>query len=395
MGQKKDRSAQRLKGKGNRMAGEKDRTMQKKRTEIALAAVILFIGWVLAAFPGHEARADVLSGYILPDSSYACITEEEVSNLPLQVLCYARNEIYARNGRTFDSAELQNYFNQQYWYHGIYSPQQFTDSMLNVYETANVQVLLKLENAQGGYALDGSYSYDAVSPYINTGYAAADDYSSYTVDPNSYIFYDSNERYLSDSEIAALSTQEMCYAKNEIYARHGYVFSSTELSDYFNSKNWYWGTADVSTFSTAIFNGYEQTNALALTDAERARGGYALDQPGYSYSGIGSYSSPQAYTVHTSDYIFYDSAIRYLTDAEVSGMSLQMLCYARNEIYARRGYIFQSEELRNYFGSKPWYYPTIRAADFSGSVFNSFETANIALLRKYEYAVNPNGYQLY
>ena len=82
------------------------------------------------------------SGYLLPQSSYAYITQEEVSGWPSQALCYARNEIYARNGKMFESEELQAYFSAQYWYHGVYAPDQFSDSMLNAYETANVQTLL-------------------------------------------------------------------------------------------------------------------------------------------------------------------------------------------------------------------------------------------------------------
>jgi hypothetical protein len=99
--------------------------------------------------------------------------------------------------------------------------------------------------------------------------------------------------------------------------------------------------------------------------------------------------------VSSGDFIFYDSAIRSLSPDEIEGLSLQTLCYARNEIYARRGYVFQSQELRDYFGSRRWYYPTVPAANFSPAVFNSIETANIALLKKREYTLNPNGYQLY
>jgi hypothetical protein len=71
------------------------------------------------------------------------------------------------------------------------------------------------------------------------------------------------------------------------------------------------------------------------------------------------------------------------------------MCYARNEIYVRSGYIFQSQELRDYFGSKSWYYPTVPAQSFSDQVFNSVEIANIDLLKRVEYSINPNGYQLY
>jgi hypothetical protein len=37
----------------------------------------------------------------------------------------------------------------------------------------------------------------------------------------------------------------------------------------------------------------------------------------------------------------------------------------------------------------------VPASAFSDQVFNSVEIANIALLKKYEYSINPNGYQLY
>jgi hypothetical protein len=281
----------------------------------------------------------------------------------------------------------------QYWYTPIYAPEQFSDSMLNTYETANVQMLSNVEASLGTYALDGNnYSYDVVRRYLSTSGGA-----QYYVNPDSYLFYDSDSRYLSDSDLSALSAQELCYAKNEIYARRGYIFQSTELSDYFNAKNWYWGTNNASTFSDSVFNAYETANISALKQKEFALvpGGYVLDQPGYTYQNIGSYSGGLVAQATTSDYIFYDSAVRYLTDAEVSALSLQQMCYARNEIYARRGYIFQSQELRDYFGSKCWYHPTVPAQSFNDQVFNQVEMANIELLKRYEYGINPNGYQLY
>lgn len=352
-------------------------------------------------------RADAApSGYLLPDSSYQYITADRVAGWPSQALCYARNEIYARAGKKFQSQELQQYFDSQYWYHGIYAPDQFSDSLLNAYETANVQTLLSIEQSQGEYVLDQpGYSFDALAPYAQSGDGSQNiDKSqtatesladSFTVDPVSYIFPDSAQRVLTSSEISQLTLQELCYARNEIYARHGYIFSSTELSDYFNAKNWYWGTVDASSFSDSMLNFEEAQNADLLQAQEQAQGGYTTDQPGYSYSKIRTFPAQAATTVSESDYIFYDSAIRYLTDADVSGMSLRNLCYARNEIYARRGYIFQSQELRDYFSGKPWYSPIIPADSFSESVFNEIETANIALLKSYEYGINPNGYQLY
>ena len=355
--------------------------------------VVLGLSWMFIAAGSSEVRADQTYGYLLPSSSYAYLDQSAVAGWPAQVVCYAKNEIYARNGRQFVSTELQNWFNMQYWYTPIYTPSQFSDSMLNSYETANVQMLSNVEAALGMYALDGNgYSYDVVRKYLSGTQAA-----QYYVNPDTYIFYDSDTRYLTDADLSPLSVQELCYAKNEIYARRGYIFVSTELSDYFNGKNWYWGTADASSFSDSVFNQVEIANIALLEKKEFALmpGGYLLDQPGYTYQNIGSYSTGTVVRAASNDYIFYDSAVRYLTDAEVSALSLQQMCYARNEIYARRGYIFQSQELRDYFGSKGWYNPTVPAASFSDQVFNSVEIANIDILKRYEYSINPNGYQLY
>ncbi len=371
---------------------KRERVLSDKRW-FALLAVMCLTS-VILVMKRTPARAEATYGYLLPSSSYAYLDESAVAGWPAQVVCYAKNEIYARNGRQFVSRELQGWFDMQYWYTPIYKPEQFSDGMLNQYETANVSMLSNVEASLGTYALDGDYSYDVVRRYLSTAGS-----TQYYVNPDTYIFYDSDSRYLTDADVNQLSAQEACYAKNEIYARRGYIFASTELSDYFNGKNWYWGAADAATFNPSVFNSFETANIDLLQKREfaLAPGGYTLDQPGYTYQNIGSYSTGTVKDARaaSSDYIFYDSAVRPLTDAEVSVLSLQQMCYARNEIYARRGYIFQSQELRDYFGSKSWYYPTVPAASFSDSVFNSVEIGNIELLKRYEYSIDPNGYKLY
>ena len=218
---------------------------------------------------------------------------------------------------------------------------------------------------------------------------------AYHVDPETWIFADSDSRYLSEDEVKALSLQELCYARNEIYARHGMIFYSEELQDYFDQKYWYWGSVYAEDFSPDVLNGYETANIERLKSEEfsRAEGGYVLDED-YTYGEIGSYSARNE-KQESGDYIFADSDSRYLTEEEIYALPLQKVCYARNEIYARKGYIFQSEQLREYFSGKNWYVPAVPAASFSDSVFNEYETANIALLKQIEYRMNPNGYQLY
>lgn len=96
----------------------------------------------------------------------------------------------------------------------------------------------------------------------------------------------------------------------------------------------------------------------------------------------------------TGEYILPESSSRYLTDADISGLTLQQINYAKNEIYARHGRKFQSAELQNYFNSKSWYSGTIEAADFDESVLNDFEKKNAELLSSKEFSMESGGYKL-
>lgn len=55
-----------------------------------------------------------------------------------------------------------------------------------------------------------------------------------------------------------------------------------------------------------------------------------------------------------------------------------------NEIYARHGYIFKSEEWNDYFSAQDWYYGTTPADQFDDSVLNDYEKANLDLLLQME-----------
>ncbi|MGN0400414.1 MAG: YARHG domain-containing protein [Blautia sp.] len=95
-----------------------------------------------------------------------------------------------------------------------------------------------------------------------------------------YIIPDSNSKYLKESDLNGMTIQQINYAKNEIYARHGRKFKSNELQTYFNSKSWYRGTIEPSAFNENTLNDYEKKNAELLSKKEFSMesGGYKLDQ---------------------------------------------------------------------------------------------------------------------
>ena len=87
----------------------------------------------------------------------------------------------------------------------------------------------------------------------------------------------------------------------------------------------------------------------------------------------------------SSDYI-YPSDSRYISGAELDQMSRQEIMLARNELYARHGYNFQDESIRDYFLSKSWYHPAsgLNASTFDESVFNQYEKGNLETIIDYE-----------
>ena len=91
-------------------------------------------------------------------------------------------------------------------------------------------------------------------------------------------------------------------------------------------------------------------------------------------------------------YILPDSATAYLTEQDLSGMSAKKLTYARNEIYARHGYVFQSPELNSYFEKKAWYKAD---SSFDGTTLTDVEKENVEFIKQYQentgLEYNPEG----
>lgn len=87
--------------------------------------------------------------------------------------------------------------------------------------------------------------------------------------------------------------------------------------------------------------------------------------------------------IDTSEYILPYSDTRYLTEGDVAGLSEDEIRIALNEIYARHGRIFQSEDLNAHFSSKSWYEPKYSSEEFSAiesSIMNDYEKKNIEFL---------------
>jgi len=188
---------------------------------------------------------------VFEDSSERIYSADELYDYGLEQLYLARNEIFARHGYDFSSAFLREYFGSLSWYQRRPG---FKDPPLSAIEKANVATILAVEKEAGGPYLGGK----AVLP----GEGGA-------VEPPD-IFPYSSEQTLSRSVVQTLTLPELSIARNEIFARHGFPFSSKALKDYFGRKSWY--VRDESA-TDPDFNTVEKHNLWLIEKIERIQGG--------------------------------------------------------------------------------------------------------------------------
>lgn len=79
-------------------------------------------------------------------------------------------------------------------------------------------------------------------------------------------------------------------------------------------------------------------------------------------------------------YLLPHSRYAYLTYSDIAGLTKSQLRVARNEIYARHGYIFKSQDLKAYFYSQDWYIPD---PTYNGTL-SSIEQYNVNFIKSYE-----------
>lgn len=157
-----------------------------------------------------EDDEDWYEDYIFPDSDRVKLTRDDIYSIPRSLWAYARNEIYARHGYSFKIKKYRDYFSEKDWY----VPGGFSTQNLNATEWYNMDLIKAMEKGSGGSSSSSS-SFD------------------------DYIFPHSSTRKLTRREIEAIPESEWGYARNEIWARHGYEFKTKKYRDYFNEKSWY------------------------------------------------------------------------------------------------------------------------------------------------------------
>ncbi len=141
--------------------------------------------------------------------------------------------------------------------------------------------------------------------------------------------------------------------------------------------------SDIQRFRTwkEVFDATRERVFEESSEQIRAAGGAdALPQQPFAYS-LGTPQSEiteeDAAVAHALEYVFEDSATRYLSADEIVDYGLELLYLGRNEIFARHGYEFKSEFLRNYFESQSWYQAI---PGFKNPSLSAVEKANVSTI---------------
>ena len=79
--------------------------------------------------------------------------------------------------------------------------------------------------------------------------------------------------------------------------------------------------------------------------------------------------------------IYPQASERLLTAADLAGMDSWDLIIIRNEIYARHGYKFKLQKLRDYFNQQGWYNPRY---DNVESMLSVIEQKNVMFIKSFE-----------
>lgn len=356
------------------------------------AVLLVLAGGVMAGAAGKERE------YIFPEVDKELLTEEDVKDLPAELLAYGRYEILAKHGELFESEELKEYFGNQKWYFGFLSDEKEVEGLLNDIEKENLAFLEKKEKAEGEYELDQEdFDYEIVKKWLEGTYVAGEETTRKTSEKKTKETEAAKTAETEAPATEALVTEpatetpateapetepvtEALAPEPATEAPTESVTETPETEEHVTDGK-FEDLSDVDLFSLS-------QDELATTVREEPE----TEAESETESETETESEIEADT--RSEYIFPDMDTRYLTQDEVSKLSLQAVCYAKNELYARHGRKFLSQELKDYFNDKTWYEGTVDPDSFSPGVFNTYENDNLLLLVSAEEKLLPGGYVL-
>ena len=165
---------------------------------------------------------------------------------------------------------------------------------------------------------------------------------------------------LSAAEVTAMDGEQTQFVINQIYAKNGYIFKTDAIQAYFSQMPWYKPvTSDAGSLTMSSLDRSNLSLLVSHRDSLPAR------PSGLGY--LWTYSAVQSPL--SANYV------RSLSKSDV-----QLLI---NTIYAKNGYIFDTDELQRLFSTQGWYHGTTGSMAAVSNSFSATDRQNISLLLQY------------
>lgn len=207
----------------------------------------------------------------------------------------------------------------------------------------------------------------SLSGFVGTWIDANTEGISFTV------YRNGNDCYIQMTKIYGTNAQRIVQADDcKLTAYEDYAMASYEEDG--------WGHAGEITLTLVDNDTINLTVTSRDNGKEEVTKGYNLACTGVRcvrYSGDYENDNSDLYVGQ----MIYPSDTVYITADELQYYTKDQIYLMRNEIYARHGYIFDSQNLQNYFSAQPWYMPN---PNYNDSMLNAVEKANIDTIVNYE-----------
>jgi hypothetical protein len=321
-----------------------------------------------------------------------------------------RGVVFGKRGRVFKERSIQDYLEKQAWYK---PDKNFSNSSLSATERANLDLIRLAEAAEHYYVKPGDLRYwegklipEDKMPYEggitraewdvliaefeaihgktfpenewlqkyfderywykrNPNYTPA--VLSATDRQNMQAFIDARNKLrkvaispgdmdkfqtvpLREEQLHGLTLNELRIMRNEFFARRGRRFSTPGYRAFYEWQDWYKPLKDQSKVKLGAT---EEANVKIIEAYERKIREKLSNEP--------------------------------ISEEMLEGLFVEDLRVLRNEIFARRGYVFKDKELQKTFENMDWYRPDPTfTSDKIATVLSDIEFKNVAAIKKAE-----------
>ena len=224
------------------------------------------------------------------------------------------SEIEAIHGKRFDGTPwLQQYFDERYWYRPA---AQYNPKNLSEIERRNLRLIDTIQRQQRRVAIA----------------------------PGDMELFEN--KLIAETMLRGLSLHELRLIRNEIYARHGRIFKTIWIQQYFGGQPWYDPKED---FKDEDISGKDKTNIETIVAYENKVHNQIGNKP--------------------------------ITRALLQGLFVEDVRKMRDEIYARHGKVFKDPWTQKYFASFDWYKAN---PNYSDASLSPIEKGNLVVIAAYE-----------